>query len=153
MKESTSYLVAMCTVLVATHPGMISAHHSRSAFDLDSAVFIEGMVTEVGWTNPHYYLTVTAREDDAEWVFEGHSIPGLVRNGWSRSTLTVGSQVRIAAKPNRKEDIKFALLDHVTRTDGKTFYSFRPTDEQRAMQPPPLLPSTDLSGTWRIIRS
>jgi hypothetical protein len=153
MLKNTSYLVAMCTVLVATLPGMLSAHHSRSAFDLDATVVVEGMVTEVGWTNPHYYLSVIARSDGAEWVFEGHSIPGLVRNGWTRTTLIVGTQVRISAKPNRKTAIRFALLDHVTRTDGKTFYSFRPTDEQRAKQSPPLLPSTDLSGTWRLIRS
>lgn len=143
----------MCIALMSVSVG--NAHHSRSAFNLDATIMIDGTVTEVGWTNPHYYLGVRDETtgQTQEWTFEGHSIPGLVRNGWSRSTLAVGSRVSLVANPNSDPEVLFGLLNHVTRRDGKTFYSFRPTDEMLQMQKPPLAPSTDFTGTWRIIRS
>ena len=133
-------------------PGLANAHHSRAAFDLEGEIAVEGAVTTVGWTNPHYYLEVTDRQGTA-WTFEGHSIPGLVRNGWRRDSIVVGERVRVIARPNRDPAIAFALLEHVTRKDGKTFYSFRPTEEVARQPQPPLQPSTDFTGTWRLIRS
>lgn len=145
-------LTAAITLVVL--PGMVLAHHSRSAFDLDNLVEVEGRVVEVSWTNPHYYFGIEAADNAAtRWTFEGHSIPGLVRNGWSKNTLGVGDRVRVVANPNRKPEIHFALLDSVTRQDGKTFYSFRRPAAREAQPPPPLQPSTDYSGTWRLIRS
>lgn len=132
------------------------AHHSRAAFNLEDKVEIEGRVVEVAWTNPHYYLGVELDDGTGtptRWTFEGHSIPGLVRNGWSRKTLTVGSRVVVVASPNRNPETLFGLLDHVTRADGQTFFSFRPRPEVAAQAKSPLAPSTDFSGTWRIIRS
>ena len=142
-------------VVVALFVSTAHGHHSRSAFDLDDTITIDGTVTEVGWTNPHYYLAV--REDSSgeirQWTFEGHSIPGLVRNGWSRNTLAVGSRVSVLANPNRDHGVRFGLLNSATRRDGKTFHSFRPTDEILNAPKPPLEPSVDFSGTWKLIRS
>ena len=135
--------------------GSVDAHHSRAAFNLDEKIAVEGEVSEVGWTNPHYYLSVTSTETGVpnQWTFEGHSIPGLVRNGWSKDSIRVGTRVRVVASPNRDPQIRFGLLDHVTRTDGKTFFSFKPTQDLAQRPRPPLQPSLDFSGTWRVERS
>ena len=111
---------------LALLPLVSQAHHSRSAFNLDETVVVEGTVTEVGWTNPHYYLAVRSDSSGQSelWTFEGHSIPGLVRNGWRKDTLEVGSRVSVVANPNRAPSVKFGLINHVTRRDGKTFHSF-----------------------------
>lgn len=140
---------------LALLPLVSQAHHSRSAFNLDETVVVEGTVTEVGWTNPHYYLAVRSDNSGQSelWTFEGHSIPGLVRNGWRKDTLEVGSRVSVVANPNQAPSVKFGLINHVTRRDGKTFHSFRPTDEILNTPKPPLEPSTDFTGTWRVIRS
>ncbi|MDG2278169.1 MAG: DUF6152 family protein [Pseudomonadales bacterium] len=154
-KQPVQHAVVALLVAVSFFASFSYAHHSRSAFNLDETITIDGTVTEVGWTNPHYYLAVRDESSGQlqNWTFEGHSIPGLVRNGWRRSTLTVGSRVSLVAHPNSDPKVRFALLNHVTRSDGKTFYSFRPTDEILQATKPPLLPSIDFSGTWRIIRS
>lgn len=130
-------------------------HHSRSAFDLDNSIAVEGLVTEVAWTNPHYYLgvTQTTESGDVEWTFEGHSIPGLVRNGWSKTSMRIGERVRVVANPNQTRQTPFGLLDHVTRTDGKTFYSFRRPTSEVVVPELPLQPATGMAGTWRLIRS
>lgn len=142
--------VLLLSVVASAH-----GHHSRSAFNLDETVEVSGVVTEVGWTNPHYYLAVRdeSNGEPVSWTFEGHSIPGLVRNGWRRTTLRVGSRVSVTANPNAQPGVLFGLLNHVTRQDGKTFYSFRPTDDMLAEPETELLPSQDFTGTWRLIRS
>ena len=141
--------------IVLVMPVFCWAHHSRSAFDLDSTVAVEGLVTEVAWTNPHYYLGVTQTtvDGDVEWTFEGHSIPGLVRNGWSKTSMRIGERVRVVANPNQTRETPFGLLDHVTRTDGETFYSFRRSTNQAAVPELPLQAATSMAGTWRLIRS
>ena len=155
MAESGVFLLGLLLALVlAAVPGW--AHHSRAAFDLDNSISVTGVVTEVAWTNPHYYLSVAepALPQARQWTFEGHSVPGLVRNGWSKDTLQVGQQVQVVANPNKDAGIAFGLLDHVTRPDGSTYYSFRPKPGAGATQAHQAVePSTDFSGTWRVLRS
>jgi hypothetical protein len=141
--------------IVLLLPAFCWGHHSRSAFDLDNDIAVEGLVTEVAWTNPHYYLGVTQTTETGTvaWTFEGHSIPGLVRNGWSRTSMRVGERVRVIANPNQTAGTPFGLLDHVTRTDGQTFYSFRRPASEAAVPELPLQPATSMAGTWRLIRS
>ena len=131
----------------------VYAHHSRANFDLNQEIALEGEVVEVGWTNPHFYLGL--KDGDGRlWTLEGHSIPGLVRYGWRKDTLKVGGRVRVVANPDLDSSLHFALLSHVTREDGKTFYSFRPTEDVRAaMAERTVQPSKDFTGTWRLIRS
>lgn len=138
---------AVAWILLGT--GLAHAHHSRSAFDLDTLINVQGTVVEVAWTNPHYYLSVVDARAE-RWVFEGHSIPGLVRNGWSRHSVTVGSAIRVQANPNRDPEQRFALLDNVTRADGKRLFAFRRPDSAPAPTPPA---DTGFAGTWRLIRS
>ncbi|MCZ6618427.1 MAG: DUF6152 family protein [Gammaproteobacteria bacterium] len=153
-KPSKQKRCSLWPIWLALLPVLGWAHHSRLAFDLDASITVEGYVTEVGWTNPHFYLGMREQTDTGEvnWVFEGHSIPGLLRNGWSKTSLRVDDRVRVVANPSRREEVQFALLDHVTRVDGNTFYSFRRPDNARPVQPP-LQPATDLTGTWVLIRS
>ena len=106
-------------------------------------------------TTPHYYMSVLAPAvpEPQQWTFEGHSIPGLVRNGWSKDTVQVGQQVVVVANPNKEDGVLFALLDHVTRPDGARYYSFRRASGASRQRPDEVAPSTDFGGTWRLIRS
>ena len=141
---------AFFLLLLSLGTPLVDAHHSRSAFSLDEQVTVSGRVTEVGWTNPHYYLSVRDTTNNRDWTFEGHSIPGLVRNGWSKTTFTVGDPVTVVANPNKKGDVLFGLLNSAETAAGELYYSFRP---KRSAAPPPIFPSRDFSGTWRLIRS
>ncbi|MEM7101160.1 MAG: DUF6152 family protein [Pseudomonadota bacterium] len=131
------------------------AHHSRAAFSLDQEVTLNGVVSEVSWTNPHYYLSllVPGPQGPKIWTLEGHSIPGLVRYGWSKDTVQVGQQVTVVAHPNVAAHTPFGLLDHIILPDGEVFYSFRPRPSQMKTQATAVSPSSDFSGTWRLIRS
>ncbi|MEM7080793.1 MAG: DUF6152 family protein [Pseudomonadota bacterium] len=143
-------LVALCVGFLISSA---KAHHSRAAFDLDTSISVYGRVTEVAWTNPHYYLSLEARAGySGVWVFEGHSIPGLVRNGWRRDTVRVGDFITVDAWPNLVPDVPFALLTSVTLSAGETYYSFQPRAGSIGANLQPT-PSMELAGTWRVVRS
>ena len=130
------------------------AHHSRAAFSLDSLIEVEGTLIELAWRNPHAFLVIEGMDGNGnpvEWTFEGHSIAGLTRNGWTRNSFKPGDRVVVAARPNRDPARLFGLLNYVTKADGETYYAFsRPSDS--SVQPRlPIEPSTDFSGTWRPI--
>ena len=133
--------------------GSASAHHSRAAFDLDTNVEIEGILVELAWRNPHAYVIVESIDEQGnpvEWTFEGHSISGLVRNGWAQNSFQVGERVVVDARPNRDPGRLFGLLNYVTKANGETLYAFsRPPEDAPPRRPIP--PSTDFSGTWRPV--
>ena len=133
--------------------GSASAHHSRAAFDLDTNVEIEGILIELAWRNPHAYVIVESIDEQGnpvEWTFGGHSISGLVRNGWNQNSFQVGERVVVDARPNRDPGRLFGLLNYVTKANGETLYAFsRPPEDAPPRGPIP--PSTDFSGTWRPV--
>ena len=134
-------------------PLLVQSHHSRAPFMLDDTFETKGIVTEVAWQSPHVYLvvdTITENGTKETWTFEGHSIAGLVGNGWEKNSIKVDDEVIMVANPNRNPEKKFGLIDNVTRPDGATFYSFRVPSGAASNRPnrAPSEPSTDFSGTW-----
>jgi len=81
------------------------AHHSFAAeFDDDKKLAMTGVVTKVEWTNPHVYFFIEVDADGGkfeEWAFEMGSPNGLMRRGWTRDTLEVGTEVIISGTQAR----------------------------------------------------
>lgn len=148
-------MIARClVVLTLISIGSASAHHSRAAFNLDASIEVEGTLVELAWRNPHAFVVVEGLDENGngkEWTFEGHSIAGLMRNGWNRNSFEIGERVVVEARPNRNPDRPFALLNHVTKADGETLYAFSRPPESAPPPRRPISPSTDFSGTWRPI--
>ena len=87
-----------------------TAHHSFAAeFDGNSPVNVTGTVVKVDWTNPHtyFYLEVETEEGDyEEWAFEMGSPNGLMRRGWTRNTLPIGTEVIVRGTRARDGSFK-----------------------------------------------
>jgi hypothetical protein len=126
------------------------AHHSRAAFQLDKSSVLDVTVTDVRWTNPHVFIDgeyVNAQGKKEQWTFEGHSISGLVRQGWSKDTVKVGERVQMVVNPHKDPNKHFGLIEYVVKADGSRYTSIAQTFQQAAKQP--VTPSTDFSGNWR----
>lgn len=145
-------LAAWATAFIATSA---LAHHSRSNFDLDSTVEIQGTVREFSWRNPHAYVVVEGKKGDGpveEWTFELNSTPVLKRFGWTPATLEVGDRVVARGNPDRDADRRFVYANLFVK-DGKKIWAWggprltsppKPTAEQLAAK------STDFTGVWRV---
>lgn len=86
------------------------SHHSFAAeFDSNSPISIEGVVIKVEWTNPHTYFYLEVETDDGEyeeWAMEMGSPNGLMRRGWSRNTLEIGTEVIVSGTRARDGSTK-----------------------------------------------
>ena len=77
----------------------VSAHHSFSAeFDQSKQVTLEGTVVMMEWVNPHSWLQIDVQKPDGSverWKIEGGSPSVLLRQGWNRDSLPVGTRIKV----------------------------------------------------------
>lgn len=140
-------LLALCGIAAN-----LSAHHSRAPFDLARKVEMKATITQVRWSNPHVFLIGQVRTPEGrmqEWTFEGHSIAGQVRNGWSKDTVKIGDQLTLIVNPHRNPEKFFGLMDNVVLASGQRLYAVGVAPANASATPPKINPSRDFSGNWR----
>jgi len=85
------------------------AHHNFQAeFDANTPIKLTGTVTKLEWTNPHvwFYVDVTGDAGTVtNWAMEMGSPNGLMRAGWTRSSMKIDDVVTVEGflardKPN-----------------------------------------------------
>jgi hypothetical protein len=76
-----------------------SAHHAFAAeFDANKPVNFKGTITKMEWTNPHSWLHVLVKQPDGtaiNWAIEAGTPNVLFRRGFTKDTLTPGTEVVI----------------------------------------------------------
>ena len=98
MKKTITFvgMVAAVGLLVALP---VKAHHSFSAaFDETRPVNLQGTVTKVELINPHSWIWMDVLEEDgsvSNWGLEGGPPVNLFRNGVTKATLPIGSEIKI----------------------------------------------------------
>ena len=92
-----SVLVAVFTVFLCGAP--VRAHHSFAAeFDASKPVKVTGTVTKIEWMNPHVWFFADVKDESGEvtnWGVEMGSPNGLMRAGWSRTSMKLGDVVSV----------------------------------------------------------
>lgn len=117
--------VAMCVVLL-THVGAASAHHSAAMFDHSKTVTLHGTVKAFQFTNPHSWLMVIVTGADGnpvEWGFEAEGPSMLLHAGILPKSFQPGDKVTINANPMRDGRPAGALIS-VTKADGTVYSAF-----------------------------
>jgi hypothetical protein len=124
MKKILAGATVAASLFTATVP--VAAHHSFAAeFDANKAVRLTGTVTKIEWTNPHTYFFIDVRDESGKvtnWGLEMGSPNGLMRQGWTRTSLKVGDVVTVDGS-QAKDGTKVANARNVTLADGQRLFA------------------------------
>ena len=102
----------------------VVAHHAFSAeFDAKKPIKLEGVVTRMEWINPHtwIHIEVKTRNGTEAWMIEGGAPNSLLRRGFSRESLPVGSKIVVDGY-QAKDGAKRANGRDLTFADGKKLF-------------------------------
>jgi hypothetical protein len=99
MKSIHSGLLASTALIAALMTAPAIAHHSfASEFDINRPIELEGIVTRMEWSNPHtwVHLEITLNSGEKQqWRIEGSAPNSLLRRGWDRNSLAVGTFIKV----------------------------------------------------------
>lgn len=105
MKQNLQRIVFLVVAGLFLSVGAVLAHHSQSAeFDRNRTIEFTGIVTDIGWTNPHGYVMVEAEGPDGNplvYKVEIQAPNQLYRAGWRRDSLPPGTEVSFEGNPSR----------------------------------------------------
>ena len=103
-----------------------AAHHSFTAeFDAARPVKLTGTVTKIEWTNPHAYFFIDVLDESGKvtsWALEMGSPNGLMRQGWARTSLTIGDVVTVDGS-RAKDGSNVANAKNVTLANGQRLFA------------------------------
>ena len=101
-------------------PASLSAHHSWPV-TYGKLVTVKGTVTSFTWSNPHPMIELDVATADGKvekWSVGGPAITQMERNGWSKTTLSVG-EVITGIGYQFADGQKIVRLERVVLPDGK----------------------------------
>ena len=97
MKATLATVVVAAGLFLAAKP--IVAHHAFAAeFDANKPVKLTGTVTKVEWRNPHTWFFIDVTDEAGKvtnWGWELGSPNGLLRAGWTRTSMKIGDVVTV----------------------------------------------------------
>jgi len=101
------------------------AHHAFAAeFDLNKPLTLRGKVTRMEWINPHAWIHMEVAGADGvthEWMIECGAPNGLLRRGFTKESLTKGTEIVVTGW-QAKDDSYRANGSDITLPDGKKLF-------------------------------
>lgn len=124
MKTMKTLLLCIASLVLLAAGFRAQAHHSFSAeFEDGTRGDLEGIVTEVRYSNPHvrYRIDVTREDGTVEnWELQTSSVTSLRQQGWTRDTVKVGDRLAVTGELGRNGE-KRLWIRGGTFADGTRF--------------------------------
>lgn len=120
--------LALCAALLLHSTAW--AHHSLvGEFDTSVSIEVRGAITKIEWTNPHIWIYLDSTADNGDvtkWECEMGSPNQLIRQGWKKEDLPIGTIIRAQANPARVGE-NICSTRRITMDDGTPIFS-RPSN-------------------------
>ncbi len=122
MRKIFTVAVAALGLLLAARA---SAHHSFAAeFDVTKPLKLQGTLERWEMVNPHSWFHINVKETDGKvtkWMIEGGSPNSLIRNGVTKQTIPIGTELVIEAY-QAKDGTNRAVGRNFLFTDGRRLF-------------------------------
>jgi hypothetical protein len=116
-------IIAATGLLLASLPAF--AHHAFSAeFDVKKPLVLKGTLKKWDMINPHSWFHVDVKGGDGKivlWMVEGGSPNTLIRNGITKNTVPVGTELVIEGYAS-KDGTNKAVGRNFLFTDGRRLF-------------------------------
>jgi hypothetical protein len=123
MRNRIAIAVAGVSLLVSAAPAW--AHHAFAAeFDSTKPIKLHGVVTKMEWINPHAWIHLDVKNEDGtvtNWMVEGGSPNTLLRNGFTKASLPVGTEIVVDGYQAKDQSNKANGRD-ITFPDGRKLF-------------------------------
>src|SRR5271167_3868481 len=121
----TKLVLAMAGVGFLLSAAPMWAHHAFAAeFDSSKPLKLHGTVTKMEWINPHAWIHIDVKNDDGtvtNWMVEGGSPNTLLRNGFTKMSLPVGTEIVVDGYQAKDASFKMNGRD-ITLPDGRKLF-------------------------------
>ena len=134
------------TVAVVVTAGLLAgampleAHHAfAAAFDETKPINLTGVVTKVELVNPHSWIWLDVKGKDGKvvnWGIEGGPPSNLFRNGITKASLPVGTEIKLFGYQAKSGESK-AVGVFVEYLDGKKVFMGGSAPGADGRTPPP----------------
>src|SRR5262249_32065505 len=101
MRITMRLVGAIIAVVLLLVPLTVQAHHAfAAAFDENRPLNLQGTVTRVELVNPHAWIWMDVKGPDGKvvnWGIEGGPPTNLFRNGITKTSLPIGTEIKVFA--------------------------------------------------------
>jgi len=99
MRMRMTFAVAIVAIALLGSAAPLKAHHAfAAAFDENKPINLVGVITKVELINPHSWIWLDVKGKDGKvvnWGIEGGPPSNLFRNGITKTSLPVGTEIKL----------------------------------------------------------
>ena len=121
----TSMIFAFGALALISNAPVMAHHAFGGEFDANRPVLLKGPIVKVEWVNPHTWIHMEVKKPDGGtevWMIECGSPNSLLRQGITKTSLPIGTEIVVDGYQARDHTLKRANGRNVTYPDGRKLF-------------------------------